>query len=108
MFPGQGRQILIFRLGPRDAEAGGALHPDRAIRGFRLLQVTVQGFHVGIRVLDRSPYSRIEFKDDGAPFHFNVVLHFDPEEDPLRTDFWIEVSADLNFMMKMKQEIFLN
>lgn len=65
------------------------------------LAVTVQGFHIGIRVLDRTPYSRIEFKDDGAPFHFNVVLHFDAAEDPFRTDFWIEVSADLNFMMKM-------
>ena len=65
------------------------------------LQVTVQGFHIGIRVQDRTPYSRIEVKDDGAPFHFNVVFHFDPADDPFKTDFWIEVSADLNFMMKM-------
>lgn len=69
---------------------------------FDSIQVTVQGFHIGVRVLNRTPYSRIEFKDEGAPFHFNVVLHFDPvAEDPFKTDFWIEASADLNFMMKM-------
>ena len=68
---------------------------------FDTIRATVQGFSIGVRVVDRTPYSRIEFKDDGAPFHFNVVLHFDPAEDPFKTDFWIEVSADLNFMMKM-------
>lgn len=66
------------------------------------IKATVQGFPVGVRVSERVPYSRIEFSDDGAPFKFTVVMNFDPAgEDPYKTDFHIEVSADLNFMMKM-------
>ena len=64
------------------------------------LKATVQGFSIGVKVTDRTPYSKIEFADDGAPFKFTVVMHFDPASDPYRTDFQIELSADLNFMMK--------
>ena len=50
----------------------------------------------------RVPYSRIELADFDAPFAFHVILHFEPAaEDPYKTDFWIEVEADLNLMMKM-------
>lgn len=66
------------------------------------IKATVQGFPVCVRVSERVPYSRIEFSDDGAPFKFTVVMNFDPAGgDPYKTDFHIEVSADLNFMMKM-------
>lgn len=66
------------------------------------IKATVQGFPVGVRVSERVPYSRIEFSDDGAPFKFTVVMNFDPAGgDPYKTDFHIEVSAELNFMMKM-------
>lgn len=66
------------------------------------IKATVQGFPVGVRVSERVPYSKIEFSDDGAPFKFTVVMNFDPAGgDPYKTDFHIEVSADLNFMMKM-------
>jgi hypothetical protein len=54
-----------------------------------------------VKVSSRTPYSLISFEDDGAPFHFNVKLHFDPASDPYKTDFQIEMDADLNFMMKM-------
>lgn len=62
---------------------------------------TVQGFGVGVRVAERVPYSRIDFKDDGAPFQFSVSMFFDPAPEPGKTDFHIEFSAELNFMMKM-------
>ena len=67
------------------------------------IHATVQGFGVGVKVADRQPYSRIILKDNDAPFEFLVVLHFDATSDAAtnKTDFWIEVSADLNFMMKM-------
>ena len=66
------------------------------------VHAVVQGFNVGVKVVERVPYSRIEFSDDGAPFKFTVVMNFDPAGgDPYKTDFHIEVSADLNFMMKM-------
>lgn len=66
------------------------------------IKATVQGFNIGVRIVDRVPYSRIEFKDDGAPFAFTVSMHFDAAaSDPYKTDFYIEVSAELNLMMKM-------
>ena len=69
---------------------------------FDTLTATVQGFHIGVKVQERVPYSRIELVDFDAPFAFHVVLHFEPAaEDPYKTDFWIRVEADLNLMMKM-------
>ena len=66
------------------------------------IKAVVQGFSIGVKVSDRIPYSRIEFCDDGAPFRFSVTMHFDASgSDPYKTAFYIEVSADLNFMMKM-------
>ncbi len=62
---------------------------------------TVQGFSLGIRVAERVPYSRIDFKDDGAPFQFSLSMFFDPAPETGKTDFHIEFSAELNFMMKM-------
>lgn len=69
---------------------------------FDTLRATVQGFDIGVRVAARQPYSRISLADDGAPFAFNVNFCFDAAGgDPDKTDFHIDVSADLNFMMKM-------
>ena len=66
------------------------------------LTATVQGFHIGVKVHERVPYSRIELVDFDAPFAFHIVLHFEPcTQDPYKTDFWINVEADLNLMMKM-------
>ena len=67
---------------------------------FDSIRATVQGFEIGIKVKERTPYSKIEFVDDGAPFHFTLTMHFDPSTDPYKTDFQIIVDADLNFMMK--------
>ena len=64
------------------------------------IRATVQGFEIGVKVKERTPYSKIEFVDDGAPFHFTLTMHFDPSADPYKTDFQIVVDADLNFMMK--------
>ena len=65
------------------------------------IEFSVQGFNIGVRVKDRIPYSKIEVVDNGAPFHFDVTLHFDSFNDPNKTDFWINVTAELNMMMKM-------
>jgi hypothetical protein len=66
------------------------------------ISATVQGFKIGIMIKERTPYSRIDFIDDGAPFQFNGSLHFDAvPSEPYKTDFYIEFSADLNLMMKM-------
>lgn len=64
------------------------------------IHASVQGFNIGVRVTDRVPYSRIAFADDGAPFKFALQMHFNPAAYPYKTDFQIELDADLNFMMK--------
>ena len=64
------------------------------------IHATVQGFNIGVKVVDRTPYSKVEFADDGAPFAFRMAMHFDAASDPYKTDFQIILDADLNFMMK--------
>lgn len=65
------------------------------------ISATVQGFTIGVKVTRREPYMYIELQDNGAPFKFMVSLHFDLAEDPGKTDFHIDLLADLNLMMKM-------
>ena len=83
----------FVQLLPEDKKAGVNADYDS-------IQAEVQGFNIGIRVKDRTPYSKIEYMDDGAPFKFRITLHFDAASDPYKTDFQIEVDAELNFMMK--------
>lgn len=64
------------------------------------IHATVQGFGIGVKIAERTPYSKIEFVDDGAPFQFRLKMHFDPAADPYKTDFQIVLDAELNFMMK--------
>ena len=80
---------------PEDKRQGVEADYD-SIRG------TVQGFSVGVRVEERRPYSRIVYKDDGAPFQFTINICFDADGgNPDSTDFHVDIEADLNFMMKM-------
>lgn len=65
------------------------------------ISATVQGFAIGVKVTRREPYMYIELQDNGAPFKFMVSLHFDEAEEPGKTDFHIDLLADLNLMMKM-------
>lgn len=83
----------FVQLLPEDKKAGVTADYDS-------ISAEVQGFNIGIRVKDRTPYSKIEYMDDGAPFKFRIILHFDAASDPYKTDFQIEVDAELNFMMK--------
>ena len=53
------------------------------------LHATVQGFNIGVRISSRTPYSRIDFADDGAPFKFALSMHFEPASDPYKTDYQI-------------------
>ena len=76
-----------------------AEYRDSVTADYDHLTATVKGFTVGVKVAERRPYCLIRLEDDGAPFHFNVIAHFD-HESYNATDFWLEVDADLNFMMK--------
>ncbi len=67
---------------------------------FDTLSVVVQGFRIGVRVDDREPYRLIRLGSTESPVEFVAVLHFDVSAIPGRTDFWIDLDANLNFMMK--------
>ena len=68
---------------------------------FDSITASVQGFNIGVRVANRVPYSKIELEDNGAPFKFHVTLNCEDTPDPNKTDFSINVEADLNMMMRM-------
>ncbi len=75
---------------------------DSVTADYDTLSVTVQGFKIGVMVKERTPYSKITFIDNGSPFSFDGSLHFDAvPSDPYKTDFHLELRADLNLMMKM-------
>lgn len=66
------------------------------------LKATVQGFPIGVKITERTPYSRIILWDDDAPFHFTAEFHFDAaQSDAYKTEFYIILNAELNLMMKM-------
>lgn len=65
------------------------------------LSATIENFQIGVKVSGRVPYSLIQLQDNGAPFHFGISIHFDEAPEAAKTDFWIELDADLNLMMKM-------
>lgn len=65
------------------------------------LKTSVQGFDIGVKITERTPYSKIVFQDDGAPFEFTVSMLFDSCENASKTEFHIDLSANLNLMMKM-------
>lgn len=76
-----------------------AEYRDAVTADYDTLHATVQGFTIGVKVAERRPYSLIRLEDDDAPFHFSATVHFD-QTGSSGTDFWIEVDADLNLMMK--------
>lgn len=66
------------------------------------ITVNYQGFCIGAKVQQRIPYSYIELVDWGnSPVPFKIGLNFGSAGDPAKTEFSIEVDAELNFMMKM-------
>ena len=64
------------------------------------IHAQVQGFNVGIKVAERTPYSKIEFMDDGAPFSIRLKMHFDPAQAPFKKAFQIVLDAAMNYMLK--------
>ena len=67
---------------------------------FDSIHADVQGFNIGVKVVSRTPYSKVEYADDGTPFKFTLRLTFYPASDPYNTELQIVLDADLNFMMK--------
>lgn len=65
------------------------------------LSTSVKGLNVGIKVHERTPFSKIDFQDYGqSPFPFLFTMYMDPANDN-STYFHIELRAELNTMMKL-------
>ncbi len=61
----------------------------------------VQGFSLGVKVNNRTPFSRIDFEGVGQmPFPFLLSFFTEPADDNT-TYFHIELKAELNTLMKM-------
>ena len=72
------------------------------IADYDSISARIQGFTIGIKVLERTPYSKILYGDSGAPFKFSASLYFDlVQGETYKTDFHIDFSAELSVMMKM-------
>jgi len=69
---------------------------------FDTLSASVQGINIGVKVTRREPYSYMELQSSDSPLKFTLMLHFDiSPEDSNKTDFYIIVNAELDFMTKM-------
>ena len=64
------------------------------------ISISYQGVTISVRVDERVPYSIIRLGSAQSPVEFVAALHFDPATEPGRTDFYIRLDANLNFMMK--------
>lgn len=96
----------FYQMLPEDKKEG-------VIADYDSISTTVQGFTIGAKIIERVPYSLIKFADNNAPFAFNITMHFDAVSTNLdKTELFLELSAELNFMMKTmlgsKIEKFLN
>ncbi len=72
------------------------------------ISASVQGFNLGVRVADRTPFSSVTFRQiDGSPVEFSLKAVFDSVDDPsnpdadCKTNFHIELAAQLGGMLKM-------
>lgn len=64
------------------------------------IRISVQGMSLGVRVDERRPYSLIRLGSFESPVEFVATVHFDHSVLPGKTEFYIELDANLNFMMK--------
>jgi len=77
-------------------------HRDKVHADADTLVVQAQGLELGIRVVERTPFSVLRFEQYGAQtlFPFTIWLHIG-EGEPDASTLQIELHAELNMMMKM-------
>ena len=76
------------------------------------ISATVQGFKIGVMVKNRTPYSSIEFIDNGAPFQFGGTLFFDAVPNDRMVDGLVAMSEgrmpegiDEETLRKMREKL---
>ena len=76
-------------------------YKDKVTFGDDTILAHVQGFELGVKVHNRTPFSQVEFEQYGnAPFPFLVSIFMEPTSDT-STLFHLELTAELNMMMRM-------
>jgi hypothetical protein len=65
------------------------------------LVARVQGIELGVKVSERTPFSRIRYEQYGnSPFPFSFTINLD-SPDPSHTDFQLIMDTELSGMFKM-------
>ena len=65
------------------------------------LVARVQGMELGIKVSERTPFSRVRYEQYGkSPFPFSFTINLD-SPDPSHTDFQLVMDTELSGMFKM-------
>ena len=72
------------------------------------LSFNVQGFNVGVKILERTPFNRVVIgQGEGAPVNFQIAACFDTVDFPdnpdvdCQTGFHLEMDVELPAMLKM-------
>ena len=74
---------------------------DKVTFGEDTVLIHVQGFELGVKVHGRTPFSKVEYEHYGqSPFPFFIAIFMEPASDST-TYFHIELTAELNMMMRM-------
>ena len=75
-------------------------HSFRRLDGdFDNLRISANGININVRITERVPYSKIVVDSVESPIKFTVTLNF-LDMGGHRTEFFIELDAELNFLMK--------
>lgn len=77
-----------------------AQYKDSVQADYDNLTANVKGMTLSVRVDERRPYDLIRVISVNSPVEFCILVHFDGDADPMRTDFSIELDANLNIMLK--------
>jgi carbon monoxide dehydrogenase subunit G len=64
------------------------------------LTATAKGMTFSLKVTDRQPYSKVSLESFNSPLAFTIDFHFN-DIGGGRTDFFIEVDAQISGMIKM-------
>lgn len=107
----QGKTVVInqpsytlYNTFSRPGELAGRLpeeYRDKVTFGEDTVLVRVQGFEIGAKIHARTPFSKVEYEHYGnAPFPFFIAIFMEPSGDS-STLFHIELTAELNMMMRM-------
>lgn len=80
-----------------------ALPPDKqegVVATEDTIEGDIKGFKMGLKVVQRNPFSSIIFEQFGnSPFPFTISVFFNAV-DIRKTEFHMEINAELNFMIK--------